>query len=174
MKPVRALIAASLAALALNAHAVDVPTDGSWIEFDFDAQGSSLYDLISNDTAFTFTVSQNSVLRIVDAGFSGDRFSITVSSLGTTLTSAPVAQDVSEDPVFDAAAVWADSRFSKGSWALGAGTYTVTGVATASPFEGGFGYLSVTAVPEPESFAMLLAGLGLVGAIARRRAVRQA
>lgn len=174
MKSVRALIAASLAALAFNAHAVDVPTDGSWVEFDFDAQGSSLYDLISNDTAFTFTVSQNSVLRIVDAGFSGDRFSITVSSLGTTLTSAPVAQGISEDPVFDAAAVWADSRFSKASWALGAGTYTVSGVATASPFGGGFGYLSVTAVPEPESFAMLLAGLGLVGAIARRRTARHA
>jgi hypothetical protein len=27
----------------------------------------------------------------------------------------------------------------------------------------------VTAVPEPESYAMLLAGLGLMGAIARRR-----
>ncbi len=30
----------------------------------------------------------------------------------------------------------------------------------------GFG---VSAVPEPETYAMLLAGLGLVGAIARRR-----
>jgi hypothetical protein len=29
--------------------------------------------------------------------------------------------------------------------------------------------LSVTAVPEPDSYAMLLAGLGLMGAIARRR-----
>lgn len=28
---------------------------------------------------------------------------------------------------------------------------------------------NVTAVPEPESYAMLLAGLGLMGAIARRR-----
>ncbi len=28
---------------------------------------------------------------------------------------------------------------------------------------------NVTAVPEPETYAMLLAGLGLVGAIARRR-----
>lgn len=34
--------------------------------------------------------------------------------------------------------------------------------------------VSVTAVPEPESYAMLLAGLGLMGAIARRRKQNQA
>lgn len=33
----------------------------------------------------------------------------------------------------------------------------------------GFSVAAVSAVPEPESYAMLLAGLGLVGAIARRR-----
>lgn len=33
---------------------------------------------------------------------------------------------------------------------------------------------SVTAVPEPETYAMLLAGLGLMGTIARRRKVKQA
>jgi hypothetical protein len=32
-----------------------------------------------------------------------------------------------------------------------------------------FDVVSVTAVPEPESYAMLLAGLGVIGAIARRR-----
>ena len=32
----------------------------------------------------------------------------------------------------------------------------------------------VTAVPEPESYAMLLAGLGLMGAIARRRSNKSA
>jgi hypothetical protein len=32
----------------------------------------------------------------------------------------------------------------------------------------------VSAVPEPETYAMLLAGLGLVGAIARRRKAKAA
>jgi hypothetical protein len=36
--------------------------------------------------------------------------------------------------------------------------------ATANTFN-----LAVAAVPEPETYAMLLAGLGLMGAIARRR-----
>ncbi len=34
--------------------------------------------------------------------------------------------------------------------------------------------LSVSAVPEPETYAMLLAGLGLMGAVARRRKAKQA
>ena len=36
------------------------------------------------------------------------------------------------------------------------------------------GALATAPVPEPESYAMLLAGLGLMGAVARRRKVRQA
>jgi hypothetical protein len=32
--------------------------------------------------------------------------------------------------------------------------------------------MSVTAVPEPKNYAMLLAGLGLMGFIARRRSSR--
>ena len=34
--------------------------------------------------------------------------------------------------------------------------------------------VSVTAVPEPETYAMMLAGLGLMGAVARRRKAKQA
>lgn len=34
------------------------------------------------------------------------------------------------------------------------------------------GLISVSAVPEPESYAMFLAGLGIIGAIARRRTQR--
>jgi hypothetical protein len=50
------------------------------------------------------------------------------------------------------------------------GAYTSLTITTA-PNENwhGFNVGTVTAVPEPETYALLLAGLGLVGAIARRR-----
>jgi hypothetical protein len=171
MKPVRTLLTAAIAALSLNAHAVTVPTDGSWIQFDFDSAGSSLYDLSTLDTGFTFTLSQSSILSVVDLGFSGDRFNIFANGVSLGLTSAPVAQAANEDPIFDIPTALNDNRFSKGNWNLAKGNYTITGIAKDSPFDGGYGALSVVAVPEPESWALLLAGLGIVGTIARRRSL---
>jgi hypothetical protein len=68
-----------------------------------------------------------------------------------------------------------------GSFAGGPGSYTfnlptagnyhvdITGTATGA-FGGTYAVgLQVAAVPEPETYAMLLAGLGVMGAIARRR-----
>lgn len=65
-----------------------------------------------------------------------------------------------------------------GSFLLTAGsTYMlkIDGITKAAP-PGTFGIVSITAlngsvtpVPEPENYAMLLAGLGLIGTIARRR-----
>lgn len=46
------------------------------------------------------------------------------------------------------------------------GTYVLSNEAG---FGSKVGITSVTAVPEPETYAMMLAGLGLIGAIARRR-----
>jgi hypothetical protein len=59
--------------------------------------------------------------------------------------------------------------FSLASLASGPYKLVVTGLATGT--KGGLynGVLSVTAVPEPETFALMLAGLGLMGTIARRR-----
>jgi hypothetical protein len=45
---------------------------------------------------------------------------------------------------------------------------------SSNSFGGSLDSVSVTAVPEPESYAMMLAGLGLMGAIARRRNKSQA
>lgn len=47
-------------------------------------------------------------------------------------------------------------------WIVGTARNTITG------FSSGY-LLSVTAVPEPESYAMFFAGLGLIGALARRK-----
>ncbi len=54
---------------------------------------------------------------------------------------------------------------------LTSGTYTlkVSGSVAGGGTGGAIAQYSVTAVPEPETYAMLLAGLGVMGAIARRR-----
>lgn len=62
---------------------------------------------------------------------------------------------------------WIGNDFTFAS--LAAGTYSLrsSGSVMGTNFIGA--QFTVTAVPEPETFAMLLAGLGLVGAVARRR-----
>ena len=54
---------------------------------------------------------------------------------------------------------------------LAAGTYKLLASGTAAPGIGSYvsANYTVTPVPEPESYAMFLAGLGIMGAIARRR-----
>lgn len=65
---------------------------------------------------------------------------------------------------------------ASGTFTLGPGDYTIfvggNDILAKNQLDSVKAYgvsLQVTAVPEPESYAMLLAGLGLIGAIARRR-----
>ncbi len=55
---------------------------------------------------------------------------------------------------------------------VAAGSYTLTVIGLNSPAGASYGgNLAVTLVPEPEPYAMLLAGLAVVGLLARRRKV---
>ena len=58
----------------------------------------------------------------------------------------------------------------KGQVALNGATELIfSGIGTSNSYGGSLDNVAVTAVPEPETYAMLLAGLGLIGTIARRR-----
>jgi len=53
-------------------------------------------------------------------------------------------------------------------------TGVAAGTCTSCSNQSDYTLVSVTAVPEPQTYALMLAGLGLVGTIARRRSQRKA
>jgi len=76
------------------------------------------------------------------------------------------------------AATTVPDGIASGTFTLGPGNYSIfvggnnISAKSLADFNKHYGIsLTVTAVPEPESYAMLLAGLGLVGLAARRRRV---
>jgi len=52
------------------------------------------------------------------------------------------------------------------------GEFVISGIPGS--VDGSFGIRQVATVPEPETYAMMLAGIGLLGAVARRRKSKQA
>jgi hypothetical protein len=176
------------AAIAAPAHAttVSLAADGSWNEFNVDNQvapsfGNGWIDFTDGSPlSFTFTIAAGRTghLTVVDAGFAGDTFSLTnfgaaigsTTAVPTGTTDGPVVSD------FDQAL--ADPSFSQGVFTFGAGTYRISGLLNQSVLDGGAPLdatdgavrLQVSAVPEPSPFALLLAGLGAIGLLIRRRA----
>lgn len=182
----RSIAAAGLLAAAGFAHATTVDTGfDSWQVFDvadvLAADGGLGWIDVNDGSAlsFTFTVPTGSVgrLTVVDAGFAGDRFDVSVN--GSPLAATSAAVDSYPDSIgldFDAAL--ADPRFSRGVYQLSAGHYTVTGALlssalddTGSPINATVGGLmvGVSPVPEPQTWALMAAGAGLLGLLVRRR-----
>jgi hypothetical protein len=117
------------------------------------AQTTSVFDLTSGTFANAYTFTLSSMLSDV----TGDTNSSGVSWFGVLLQSPTVpytALDTNPDDGFS----------FKG---LSAGTYALTFLGSGTGGYGGF--YTVTAVPEPETYAMMLAGLGAIGFVAARR-----
>jgi hypothetical protein len=183
------LVAALIAGAGFaSAHASTLAADGSWSSFDVDSfsslsGGVEWIDLSSGAAlAFEFTIAagQQGQLTVVDAVFAGDTFKVyNGSSLLGSTSAVPVASyDPAAIGVADFDAALADPAFSRGQFLLGAGTYSVIGMLDQSlllngqPLNATLGgiRLSIAAIPEPDSLALLLAGLGLMAVVARRRA----
>ena len=184
---------ASLALAALTsqtpAQATILASDGHWATFAVDSflasdAGLGWIDDAGNALRFTFVIGSGftGMLTVLDTGFAGDTFSILngVSLLGPT-SAVPLRQyDPSAIAVEDADAAFADAAFSRATFTLAPGAYSIFGTLAQSLMAGNerldstSGALRLTVgtvapVPEPSSLALLLAGVGVVGTVARRR-----
>ncbi|MEO8152725.1 MAG: PEPxxWA-CTERM sorting domain-containing protein [Rhizobacter sp.] len=170
-------------ALSLVAHATTtaLSNPGQWYEFDVadglsQSQGTEWIDLDGAPLSFTFTIAAPVQLRVVDAGYAGDTFNISLN--GASYTTSAVAPGVYPNApgLTDFDAAWADASFSRGTWLLSApGTYTLTGSLAQSvtdangPLNATLGAVMLAPVPEPTTWALLIAGLAVLGFAARRR-----
>jgi hypothetical protein len=100
----------------------------------------------------------------VNFTFGNNTFTLMLDSV--TFTNGTVGALVDNDPT---AAGFSFSNVALGSYIVKAsGNLTPNGQINGTAFIGA--NYTVTPVPEPESYALLLAGLGLMGTVARRRA----
>lgn len=190
------LVALAAAPAFANASATLIDFENNWqygdtVDNHYAASGVTFTNVLglSNDADFTYYSGAPSPLGVAMAQLDGVVNTSAVMNVAAGATGLSFFYSSPTDVVgavkaysglngtgtllgtFDLAAntsaydVWTAVDFSFGGTAL---SFDLTGSANVV----GLDNISVTAVPEPESYALALLGLGLVGALARRKAQR--
>lgn len=145
-----------------------LPTDGTWTQFCWFGGVGSLND----EGPFTFSPMGPAVLDVTDAFIDGDAFDVLDGGTSIGMTSIPVDTGSSQG---DPDLAFADPDYSSGSFALAAGSYSITLqlTAAATGFTSGCGFLRVMpAAPTAPPLALAALALALIGAgffLMRRR-----
>ena len=192
MSALHRLIFCSLATAQLGltfpSHAKDVAltVGAGWASFDTDraAVGSDAWADIDNSSfervffTFNVTADNGATLTVVDGAFAGNTFSVLNGSALLGNTSAVTALDQNTAPFSSFDQAFANPSYSRGIFNLSVGNYRITGNLTQAGLDGTTpvwatsGALrvdTVSAVPEPSTYAMLLSGMGMMVYISRRQ-----
>ena len=172
----RAVAVALLAGASVGANAA--VTDLGQVNFASPTtfSGVVLGNGIGINDIFTFTLEQPNVSSGYSAvnvplSFGGGTFGTILSTISLLSYGVDGTRGTADDALLaSSVAPGGDSLSLTYNQALTGPAYiNITGLTTGT--EGGIysGAIGVSPIPEPESFAMLLAGLGLMGAVVRRR-----
>jgi len=178
MNKLKALAAAVLVSMSAGAFAA-APTPTP-LSFEYSSSGdtpgyftSFSYNNAASTNVFTFDLT-----GFKDISFWGDISSTTLFGAGYAVASATLqavggtTYSFAIDPVITKSGKKTYDVEFAGS--IDSGKYTLTVGGSGKGAVSGNLFMIATPVPEPESYALFLAGLGLMGAIAKRRASKNA
>jgi hypothetical protein len=129
------------------------------------AYTNSVPGMAPTSTALYYINSNTNTLALAPGAFNSPTIG-TVGSLGLDVLSANGFEITAGGVAFAALNVEGGSSLTTGIYTIDLGTGMATSLGT---FNGTLSGLSVSAVPEPGTYALLAMGLGVVGFIARRR-----